>query len=367
MPRRPILALTLAVTGLLMLGGATTSQASPGSLRILFDSNQGDGDFTAFLPALRGMPGVGAVDTFDSSSATPSQEALAGYDLVVDGGDNFYDDAALYGDRLANYIDTGGAVIQFAYDNWENIGAHPEGRFESGGYPPFIPGDNVNDATTLGEIVVPGNPVLAGVPTFATDDNVDDALSPGATLLARFADARNAIATKGPVVSVAASPEDGGGFDPISAAAQLAVNAGNVLGPRTLTVSKSGKGSGTVTSSPTRIDCGATCSARVGGGASITLSATATAGAFTGWSGAGCTGVSTCTIAMNSADRAVTAKFDACVVPKLKGRTLKRAKKRLKGAECRLGKAKGRGKVTKQRPKPGTVLPPDRKVKVTLR
>jgi hypothetical protein len=304
--RRLIFTATLAITALLMLGGATASQAAPGSLRILFVTNQGPDDFTDFLPALRGTSGVGAVDTFDSFDATPSQATLAGYDLVLGTGDSSYDDPALYGDRLANYIDGGGAVIQFAYDNWEQVDAHPTGRFESGGYPPFIPGNNDNTTTSLGAILVPGSPLLAGVPTFTTTDNVTDTLAPGATLLARWLDGRNAIATKGQVVSVTASPEDGGNLTPISAAAQLVVNAGNVLGPRLLTITK--RGPGTVTG--TKIDCGATCSAVFGLNQAPTLIAHATKkSSFKGWSGGGCQGKSTCKPDLSGASTTVTATF----------------------------------------------------------
>ncbi len=56
-----------------------------------------------------------------------------------------------------------------------------------------------------------------------------------------------------------------------------------------------------------------------------------------------------------------------CVVPNVKGDTLKKAKKRLKAANCRLGKVQGRGKKVKtQRPKVGTVLPAGSKVNVKL-
>jgi hypothetical protein len=62
--------------------------------------------------------------------------------------------------------------------------------------------------------------------------------------------------------------------------------------------------------------------------------------------------------------------YKACVVPKLKGRTLKAAKKRLRKADCKLGKVNGHksnaAKVTKQRPKAGKVLRPGSKVNVNL-
>ena len=74
----------------------------------------------------------------------------------------------------------------------------------------------------------------------------------------------------------------------------------------TLTVARSGTGSGTVSGSG--ISCGSTCSASLASGASATLTATAASGStFAGWSG-DCTGQSTCVLTM-SATRNVTATF----------------------------------------------------------
>jgi hypothetical protein len=62
-----------------------------------------------------------------------------------------------------------------------------------------------------------------------------------------------------------------------------------------------------------------------------------------------------------------------CKVPKLKGKTLKSAKKRIRFADCRVGKLTKKegataktGEVVKQVPKPGATVPADTKVKVTL-
>jgi hypothetical protein len=62
-----------------------------------------------------------------------------------------------------------------------------------------------------------------------------------------------------------------------------------------------------------------------------------------------------------------------CTVPKLRGKTLKSAKKRIRAADCRVGqltKKKGatakNGEVVQQVPKPGATVPADTKVKVTL-
>jgi Fe-S cluster biogenesis protein NfuA len=81
---------------------------------------------------------------------------------------------------------------------------------------------------------------------------------------------------------------------------------------RTLTVAKTGAGTGTVASSapvsPT-IDCGATCAAGFDHGTVVTLAATPAAGSiFAGWSGA-CTGTGQCQVTMD-APKTVTATFD---------------------------------------------------------
>ena len=76
-----------------------------------------------------------------------------------------------------------------------------------------------------------------------------------------------------------------------------------------LAVAKSGTGSGTVTSNPAGIACGATCSATLANGSSVTLTAVAAAGSsFSGWGGA-CSGASaTCTLVMSD-DLTVAASF----------------------------------------------------------
>ena len=82
----------------------------------------------------------------------------------------------------------------------------------------------------------------------------------------------------------------------------------------TLTVTKTGTGSGTVTSSPLGIDCGTQCSASFLDAATVTLTAgTLGYSRFDGWSGEGCSGTGTCVVTMDAA-RAVTATFTAVTV-----------------------------------------------------
>jgi hypothetical protein len=78
-----------------------------------------------------------------------------------------------------------------------------------------------------------------------------------------------------------------------------------------LSVALTGGGAGTVTSTPSGINCGATCAASFDTGTQIALAAAAANGStFAGWSGGGCSGIDGCTLTLN-ADTTVTASFVA--------------------------------------------------------
>jgi hypothetical protein len=85
----------------------------------------------------------------------------------------------------------------------------------------------------------------------------------------------------------------------------------NVLNPPIYyTLSVSVSGNGTVTSSPSGINCGSMCTMNYSGGTSVMLTATPTGGAtFNGWGGA-CTGNGSCLLTMNSLEN-VTAMFSS--------------------------------------------------------
>jgi hypothetical protein len=85
------------------------------------------------------------------------------------------------------------------------------------------------------------------------------------------------------------------------------VTATFALGTNVLTVLKDGTGSGSVSSISAGIDCGDDCAELYNLGTAVTLTATATAGYFAGWSGA-CTGTGSCEVTMDAAQD-VTATF----------------------------------------------------------
>ena len=145
--------------------------------------------------------------------------------------------------------------------------------------------------------------------------------------------------------------------------------------PVLLTVNKSGSGAGTVTSSPSGVNCGPVCSFQFPNGAAVTLTASASSGSkFTGWSG-DCSGTGACALTM-SAEHNVTATFakkPKCKVPKVVGLKLAKAKVKIRRAHCSVGKItkkfssrKKEGVVLSQKPRPRKILPGGSKVKLTV-
>jgi hypothetical protein len=124
-------------------------------------------------------------------------------------------------------------------------------------------------------------------------------------------------------VTLTATPDNGSTFNSwsgcdatsgtvcnVSMSATRSVTARFDAASYSLTVNKSGTGSGTVTSNPAGINCGATCVFAYASGQSVTLTPTPASGYdFSSWSGA-CTGSEACIVTMDAA-KSVTANFTA--------------------------------------------------------
>lgn len=294
----------IALLGLAVFAGQAS--ASPGAYRVLIAEA-----YPALAKKLQAQvaafPDVATVDLANTGSeegSTPTVEQLASYDVVVSIGDSSYLDPEAWGNSLAGYVDSGGVVVQAGYDSWDGGGA-PTGRFTPG-YAPFIPGNNGNNTTSLGSFDA-SSPLMQGVSTLTTEENTEPELAPGATLVAKWANEKNAIAVKGRVVAITAYIGDSNGEVWSGNYGQIVVNAVRALGRQTLTVVNSKPAGGTVTSSPGGISCGALCSAPFIYEAPVKLRAKAKKGfAFAGFSG-DCKGA-TCALTMDTA-KSVTASF----------------------------------------------------------
>lgn len=301
-----ILVPLLAIASLFVM--TSPAAAAPGAYRVLVVYNNDDPP-KQLQEQIAAESGVAVVDLFDTDAGpqdpTPSQ--LASYDLVIDTPDFVYADQVGYGNALADYLDAGGVLVQFAYDNWlgdEDKGNGPKGRFASGGYAPLLDGDNENDPLTLASFDA-ASPLMQGVGPLTSGDNTDPALAPGATLVAKWDNGVNAIAYKGNVVSVSAYAGDEE-FDGSGNYGRLAVNAVRWLGRQTLSLTNLNPAGGTVVAAG-GISCGPACSAVFSHNAPVSLAAVANPGfAFAGFGGA-CLGP-VCNLTMDT-PKSVSAHF----------------------------------------------------------
>lgn len=157
--------------------------------------------------------------------------------------------------------------------------------------------------------------------TVSTDGNGSGTVTSSPAGIACGGDCSEAY-TQGAGVTLTAAPAVGSSFTGWSGGgcsgtgpclltmnAAVAVTATFTIVQHALTVTLAGAGTGAVTSVPAGIACGATCGASYDFGTQITLTAsTDAASTFLGWSGAGCSGLSTCVVTMNAA-ASVTATF----------------------------------------------------------
>jgi uncharacterized delta-60 repeat protein len=157
------------------------------------------------------------------------------------------------------------------------------------------------------------------------------------------------------------------------------VTATFTLAPtKKLTVTKTGTGAGRIASlphfGPGGIFCRRRCSSTFVAGIDVSLQATPTSrwSRFAGWSDA-CSGKKTCTVTMTS-DRSVTATFQHfCVAPRLKGKTVRAARRRARTAHCSRPKVRRvfsskvrKGRVVGQKPAPGRHLLGRSRLRLTI-
>jgi hypothetical protein len=149
---------------------------------------------------------------WDASTGNPTLGDLLPYDVVIVGNDYKWSSAGMtassVGDALADYLDTGGGVIDtlFVHD-W--YGWELSGRYISEGYSPFTASsvDYTGIPYTLGTVYQASHPVMQGVAAI-TDDPIagighqNVGLAAGALRLADWNDGQVYIAVKENVVGI---------------------------------------------------------------------------------------------------------------------------------------------------------------------
>lgn len=111
-----------------------------------------------------------SVDIVDCMAQTPTLQMLMAYDGIISWSNSSYQNGALLGDVFADYVDAGGGVVLAVYAT-STLTANRSltGRWSTGGYDVIVPRTgNTNGAVTLGNVLVPSHPAMAGVATLSS-------------------------------------------------------------------------------------------------------------------------------------------------------------------------------------------------------
>jgi hypothetical protein len=134
----------------------------PGEILFLMADNGA----TETKRGLEAYPDIHGVEYYRASYATPTLEYLQHYNAIVVWSNNSFNNATTLGNRLADYVDLGGAVVmtQFCFYLGTNYGM--SGRLQSS-YSPFSTGDIRYAWYSLG-VHQPSHPLMAGVDEMTT-------------------------------------------------------------------------------------------------------------------------------------------------------------------------------------------------------
>lgn len=166
-------------------------------------------DVSLIQETLRGFPDLGLLDSYDARLDTPTLEQLLPYDTVIVIANNAFADSQAIGDVLANYIDTGGTVIQTTptFFDAEGNGWGLRGRFMDDGYSPFVGSGDWFTFAELGAFDAT-HPIMQGVATAGDSLRQMVDLTADAQLVASWTD-DEFVATKGNVVALNTFLADG--------------------------------------------------------------------------------------------------------------------------------------------------------------
>jgi hypothetical protein len=179
-------------------------------------------------------PNVTAVDLFDATAGTPTLAQLQNYNIVVPFSNSPFSDGATLGDRLADYVDGGGIVVQYGFSHYGPAQPYGiNGRWVTGNYNPYNYSTNLVLSTpfTLGSFNAE-HPLMAGVTTLNSNFQNVVTLAAGSTQVAAASDGNSLVAfrpvsgghtTVGVTAYVGADSTQSGGWG------KVVINAGKWL------------------------------------------------------------------------------------------------------------------------------------------
>ncbi|MGI8589202.1 MAG: M14 family zinc carboxypeptidase, partial [Chloroflexia bacterium] len=210
---------------------ATPSCGGAGSYRILI-AYADSVEPTTLRGNLLAQPGISVVDLFDAQNGTPTLAQMQQYDLVLTYSNYHYSDPTTLGDNLAAYQDGGGIVITSFGALYNATGYRILGRWQSGGYSPYMAATTLlASSVTLGAYD-PMHPLMQGVTTLNAGARFDASPAAGATQVAAYSDGSSAVAFKTTAGHTAVSlPAFVGAGSGSVGYARIIVNAARWLAP----------------------------------------------------------------------------------------------------------------------------------------
>lgn len=143
------------------------------------------------------------VDIINAQTVTPTLAQLQAYDSVIVWTNTTPLSSAALGDVLADYVDAGGGVVVAVFANsTTTAGRFLGGRWlaQASTYEVIVSqgGNTSGTLQTLGTVLVPGHPLMAGVNTFSGGTSsfrpTQTAVQPGATKIALWSDGKTLVA-----------------------------------------------------------------------------------------------------------------------------------------------------------------------------
>jgi hypothetical protein len=161
------------LSGLLRLTTSRPTAAGAGSVDVaIVASAAGDVTDALFTDVQSKLFATGRFDSvtvIHAGLTTPQAADLLAFDAVLVWSNFDFDDPVLLGDRLADYVDSGGGVVAAVFANTSDVpGRFLGGRWASADYTVISSQlGNLAGSAALGTVNLPSHPLVAGVTSFA--------------------------------------------------------------------------------------------------------------------------------------------------------------------------------------------------------
>ena len=139
----------------------------------------------------------GSVTYINVGNVTPTLAELQAFDAVIVWTDADFDNTSLLGDRMADYVDGGGGVVNAMFEVSNYSSTHYlQGRWFTDGYYILTKGSFSTSVSYLGTIVDPTHPIMQNINTFTGKFRPSTTTIPtNANLIARWSDGKTLVIT----------------------------------------------------------------------------------------------------------------------------------------------------------------------------